>query len=228
LGEGSAKMTTMKFILLSIVFTAIAARADLVMQYQSILSGETNIMVTKIHGDKTRVDNSTANEDLPIIKDASNGDMFILWPKKEKFAKYSGAKEKKWIEDRNKQSGNPNAINRKLLDTGKSDQVNGYDTEIYSWSDGDTTVTYWLAKDFPNYQRIKIYLATFDKASFAGMGRDTLFELSKLPGMMVKAQSVNKNFTHTTTLISVKEEPVDASFFEIPKDYKEEDPAINK
>jgi Domain of unknown function (DUF4412) len=211
----------MKFRVSFLVFIIITtAHADPVMQYQSIIANETNIFTTKIHGDKIRID-SDDSSGISFIKDANTGDMTILWNKNKTFIKRSGAKTIKWIKKMNNQSGD---AKRKLLDTGKSEKVGKYNAEIYTWSDtkGDT-VNYWVAKDFPNYQHIKTYLATFDKAYFAGKGYYTPFELSKLPGMVVKTESVSTFFTHTQILISVKEEPVNASAFEIRKDYKQAD-----
>lgn len=216
----------MKFTVgfLIFIFLITAVRADLVIQSQSILWNETNIFTTKIHGDKIR-DDSDDDSGISFITDANTGNMTILWNKSKTFIKRSGAKEMEWIKKMNKQSG---GAKRQLLDTGKSEKVGKYNAEIYTWSDtnGDT-VNYWVAKDFPNYKHVKPYLATFDKANFAGTGKDTPFELSKLPGMVVKSESVSPILTHTRTLISVKEEPVDTSVFEIPKDYKETDPFIN-
>jgi len=202
------------------IFVITAARADLVIQNQSILSNETNIFTTKIHGDKIR-DDSDDDSGISFIKNANTGDMTILWNKKKTFINRPGAKAIEQIKKMNKQSGD---AKRKLLDTGKSEKVDGYDTEIYSLSDNNgMTVTYWVAKDYPNYQRLKTYLAKYDEANFAGIGNNSPIEISKLPGMLVKAQSVTKDFTHTRTLISIKEEPVDESIFEIPKDYREMD-----
>src|ERR1700722_7822533 len=188
-----------------IVFSTVAVRADLVMQYQSILSNETNIFTTKIHGDKIR-DDSDDSSGISFIKDANTGDMTILWNKSKTFIKRSGTIAIEGIKKMNKQSGD---AKRKLLDTGKSEKVGKYNAEIYILSDtnGDT-VNYWVTKDFPNYQHIKPYLATFDKANFAGMGKNTPFELSKLPGMVVKSESVSAILAHTRTLISVKEESI--------------------
>ena len=206
-------------VIAAFFFFFVAARADLVIQNQNVFFDETNLLTTRIHGDKIR-DDSTGDKDWSIIKDAGTGDMFILIPEKKEFLKYSGAKQKEWIKNRNKQS----AAQPKLSDTGKSENVGGYDAEIYSWSDNyGMSVTYWVAKEYPNYQRLKTYLAKYDEANFAGIGNNSPIEISKLPGMLVKAQSVTKDFTHTRTLISVKEEPVDESIFEIPKDYREMD-----
>ena len=66
------------------IFVITAARADLVIQNQSILSNETNIFTTKIHGDKIR-DDSDDDSGISFIKDANTGDMTILWNKNKKY-----------------------------------------------------------------------------------------------------------------------------------------------
>ena len=45
--------------------------------------------------------------------------------------------------------------------------------------------------------------------------------LSALPGMVVRSQVTGGSQTITLALISAKEEPLDASVFGVPRDYKE-------
>lgn len=227
----------MKFIVISltVVFTIITARADLVMQTRVIVATtvgkQTNNVTTKIHGDKIRTD-SNSTRDISIIKDVNTGDMTMLMQQKKIFTKYPGAKEKENLENKKKQSDNINTADiaqPKPLDTGKSEKIAGYDAQIYSWSDTDgMTVTYWVAKDFPNYKQFHSYLTKIDKANSTSRDKDSPPEISTLPGMLVKSQTVTKRLTFTRTLISAKEEPVDASIFEIPKDYKEQALTPNK
>ncbi len=205
------------FFVLTVFSSIVAAHADLVMQHQSIFLGETNTITTKIHGAKIRDDGG--GRDISIIRDASTGDMTMLMHQSKTFTKYSGARAKELIE-----SGGTNAA-PKLVDTGKSENVAGYDAEIYRWSDADGMIlTFWVANDFPNFEHFRADLAKYDRATSAGMGKGTAPELSKLPGMVVKSQMVFQKLTHTRTLISAKEEPVNSSIFEIPKGYKETDP----
>lgn len=217
---------TISFLLLNyVLFTA---HADLVMQNQSVFGDLTNTIITRIHGDKIRDDvNGRGGQESSIFQDVSTGDQVILMHRQKTLIKNSGARAKELIESISKRSGNTNATNAapKLEDTGKSEKVGIYNTEIYSWSDADgMTLTYCVAKDFPEFDKFKTDLAKFDRANFAGTGKDTAPELSKLPGMVVKSQMVWRSLTHIRTLISAKEEPVDPSVFQIPEGYREINP----
>jgi hypothetical protein len=105
--------------------------------------------------------------------------------------------------------------------TGKTQKVGNYDTELYAWSNSrGITGTAWVAKNFPDYLKIKTDLAVLDKA-FEGGGDVMNPAVSTLPGMVVRSQVAGSGQTITIALISVKEEPVDASLFQIPANYKE-------
>jgi hypothetical protein len=214
-------------LLLALISTIVTARADLVIQQQTtITQNKTNqsFIVTKmIRGDKIRKDeNGGLHADTSLILDANTCASFVLFHKQKAVVKDSGVKEKE-LQEKEKQSGNTNSVEGKLakpLDTGKSEKVGAYDTEIYTWSGvNGATATFWVAKDFPNYEKIKVAI---DKLGpYAGLAR--LNEMITLPGMVVKSQIILKydtgTLTNTDTLISVKEEPVDASTFEVPRDY---------
>jgi hypothetical protein len=224
----------MKFIFLSIIFTAIAARADLVMKEQMIHGSLTNFETTIIHGNNIRQDHSGGvTGDTSSIWDADTGDSAFLSHQKKTFKKTSGASGaqlRERLKYNKKQSGNSNtadAMPKKLVDTGKSEKIGGYDANIFTWPlvDGPST-TYWIAKGYPNYEKIKVDLAKLDHVGAQFLGVELLPKYEDLPGMVMKLQIVQlvdktNAWTATTTLISVKEEPVDPSIFEIPKDYKE-------
>ena len=216
-------------LLLALISTIVIARADLVIQQQTtITQNKTNqsfIVTKKIRGDKIRTDTDGGGglrADTSFIFDADTCDSFTLMHKYKAVVKVSGVKEKE-LQEKEKQSGNTNSLEGKFpkpLDTGKSEKVGAYDTEIYTWSGvNGGTATFWVAKDFPNYERIKIAI---DKLGpYADLAR--LNPMITLPGMVVKSQTILQydtgTLTNTDTLISVKEEPVDASTFEVPRDY---------
>ena len=104
--------------------------------------------------------------------------------------------------------------------TGKTQKVGDYDTELYSWSNSrGITGTVWVAKNYPDYARIRADYAMLDKT--AGADTDMTPALSALPGMVVRSQVTGGGQTITLALISAKEGPLDASLFGIPRDYKE-------
>jgi hypothetical protein len=218
-------------LLLALISTIVIARADLVIQQQTtITQNKTNqsfIVTKKIRGVTIRTDTDRGGglrADTSLILDANTCASFMLFHKHKSVIKDSGVKEKE-LQEKEQQSGNTNSVEGKLekpLDTGKSEKVGAYDTEIYTWCGvNGSTATFWVAKDFPNYERIKVAI---DKLGpYAGLAR--LNAMITLPGMAVKSQTILKyetdTLTNTDTLISLKEEPVDASTFEVPGDYTE-------
>lgn len=224
-----------KIIFLILISTIGAAQADLVIQQQTtITQNKTNQSFTetiKIRGDKIRTDaDGGPHADMSWILDAGTYDTFTLFHKHKSVMKESGARKKELQEKKKKQSGNTNAAESTLvkpLDTGKSEKVGAFDTEIYTYSGvNGATGTFWVAKDFPNYEKIKVDMDRLGE--FAGLAR--LNGIITMPGMVVKAQFISKLdagvLTTTGTLISVKEEPVDATIFEVPSDYMDETPPV--
>jgi hypothetical protein len=106
------------------------------------------------------------------------------------------------------------------VDTGKSELVNGQAAEIYTWSGArGLTETLWVDTNFPNFEATRAELSKMDHFNDAGPHRNAQPELSLLPGMVLKSESVLRGHKLTTTLVSLKLEPVDAALFELPKDY---------
>ena len=74
-------------------------------------------------------------------------------------------------------------------------------------------------KTYPDYARIRADFAVLDQNRRSGQRCDP--ELSVLPGMVVRSQVAGGGQTITMALISAREEPMNASLFGIPRDYKE-------
>jgi hypothetical protein len=103
--------------------------------------------------------------------------------------------------------------------TGQTQKVGDYDTQLYSWSNArGITGTAWVARNFPDYERIRNDIAVLDR----NIGDDdTSPMLSTLPGMVVRSQVAGSGQTITLALISAKEGPLDSSLFAVPRGYKE-------
>jgi hypothetical protein len=217
-----------RFLLLAaLISTATRARADLVMHEQADFGNPTNLIsiTIKIHGDKIRQDlDGLQSGNMSLIKDASTGDSIVLMRQEKLFTKPAA---------KTKDAQSPDAALSKPNDTGKADRVGGYDAEIYAWAAdrrlwNDTNgmiETLWVAKDYPDYDRIKADLARLDRANVSFPGKGMQPEISSLPGMVVKSRLIVKMGemvqTVNITLLTAKEEPVDPSNFEVPPDYKE-------
>lgn len=212
---------------LFLLAAAVAARADLVMRQQADFGGPSNLVTItiKIHGDKIRQDLfGLGAGDMSLIKDAKTGDSIALMPRQKVFTKPA-----RQVND----PQNQEAALSKPQDTGNTDVVGGYDTKIYTWAAdrrlwNDTNgmiETLWVAKDFPDFDKIKADLAKLDRANVSFPGRGMQPEVSTLPGMVVKSKllvKMGENVqTVTILLLTAKEEPVDPATFEVPSDYQQ-------
>lgn len=200
-----------------------AARADLVMQENVDSAMMSGIVTTQIKGNQIRKDMPSSPQGaMSTIMDLNSGDQIVLMHQQKMAMKISGATVKQMAENMIKAqpNGGTNAP-PKFTDTGKTEKVGHYDAEIYTWTSPDgAKQTVWVAKNFPNYSKIKAQLDKLNDSPVAQIGRGLTPDDRTLPGMVVKTQMEMNDQKVTTTLVSVKEQPVDASVFQAPKDYQ--------
>jgi len=212
-------------LILSLVFgPLIASRADVTLELKADDGKHVRDLTTRIHGDKMRMDVEHETNAMVIIVDLVTRDSLTLVPDSKTYLKRSGAELLQVIEARRKSAGTNAAVMdapaAPAVNTGKTEKVGGYDTEIYAWSGGrKLNETLWVAKDYPNYKLIQAELAKVDLYNRGGGHRNGQPELSLLPGMVVKSEIATDGQRGTNTLVAAKVEPVDASLFEVPADY---------
>ena len=209
------------FIFLALVCAAAGARADLALQQQITTPNDNNVTMMKVKGSRVRLDWYAGQpRAISIITDLKTGDTITLLHNQKMYVKASGPPAKQTKPAGNGATANPAPQPPVPQATGKTEKVGDYNTEIYTWSNSrGITGTAWVAKNFPDYARIRTDLAVLDKSAADSNSLDP--ELSKLPGMVVKSQAAGSGQTITVTLVSAKEEPVDASLFQTPANYKE-------
>jgi hypothetical protein len=218
-------MTKRILILFGLAFSLTAARADLVLK-QNIESAMINgTVTTQIKGDKVRVDMpATPQGAMSTIMDLSSGDSVTLLHQQKVAMKVPGAEVKQMAEKvkEARASALTNAPPPKFHDTGKTEKVAGYDTEIYTWSSPDgENQTVWVARNYPNYAKIKVQMDKLNDSPVARISKGTAPDVSTLPGMVMKTQMEMNGQKITSTLVSAQEASVDTSIFETPKDYQE-------
>jgi Domain of unknown function (DUF4412) len=213
------------FLLLAVFSIVVAARADLVVQERIESSPENFVRTIKVKGDKIRVDTASDRRgNTSMIKDESTGEITGLIHTNKTAGKMK------------QEPANPAyadiLTSAAPLDTGASEKVGGYDAEIYAWSagtNGTEVEKLWVAKDFPDYDKMKADLTVLDKVNDFGNTKSVQPRVAGLPGMVVKSfktrESHGATQTATVTLISAKVEPLDDSIFEVPADYKPIKPA---
>ena len=202
------------FISLALVCAA-GARADLVTQQQIVTPNYNGVAAIKIKGTKIRTDMYAGQPQAwSTITDLNTGETITLLHSQKMFLKTPGTPMN--------QARSAGTASRAPVPrpTGKTQKVGDYDTELYTWTNSrGITGTVWVAKNYPDYARIRADYAVLDKT--AGADTDMTPALSTLPGMVVRSQVTGGGQTITLALISAKEGPLDASLFGIPRDYKE-------
>jgi hypothetical protein len=218
--------TTMKQIVicLGLTFGIMAARADLVLQ-QNVESAMVNgTITTQIKGDKIRVDMPSSPQGaMSTIMDLGSGDSTTLFHERKAAMMVPGTEIKQMAEKlkQSRASAGTNAAPPKFQDTGKTEKVGNYNTEIYTWSSPDgANQTVWVARDFPDYAKIKVQMNKLNDSPVAQMSKGAAPDVNTLPGMVVKTQMEMNGQKVTSTLVSAKESSVDASIFQTPKDYQ--------
>ena len=207
-----------------------ACRADLTLEQKADDGRHIRSLITMIQGDMMRLDVAHETNAMSVIVNLDSRDSLTLMPETKTYLKRTGAQLKQLAEARRKAAGtnapDPGTPAAPAVSTGKTEKIDGLDTEIYTWSGGHhLNETLWVAKDFPNYQQIQAELAKMDRYNREGAHRSAQPELSRLPGMVMRTEISADGERGTNTLVSVKVEALDASRFELPPDYTAYKPA---
>ena len=214
-------------LLLTFISTLAAGRADLVIEQKMESAFQNGNMIMKVKGDKIRTDMDAGPAGaISSIVDITTGDSLTLMHAQKMAMKTSGAQTKQAIEVMKKQLGaaaDGKVPASKPVATGKTEKVGTYNAEIYTWTNPSGTYTFWVAKDFPNYAKIKDQLDKLNKMAAAGVGQGVGPDYGAMPGMAVKTVIETSGQKVTTTLVSVKEETVDPALFDAPKGYQQMD-----
>ncbi len=201
------------FSLYFILFNLTIAHADLSVEMGLTLPDSTNLwvgVVDRIKGSQCREDEIGMYANMKShVLNLDTGEGFTLTPDK-KIA----------VKTVLNQSARTNAIAVDAIkDTGMTEAVNGYDAEIYTYTSSKGNYTLWIAKDFSNFAKIKQDLVKRDRLHT--MTKSGILHLSTLPGMLLKFGNATTNAGGYNPQFHVfmKEEPIDDSVFDLPKDY---------
>ncbi|HUB86450.1 MAG TPA: DUF4412 domain-containing protein [Verrucomicrobiae bacterium] len=195
------------------------ARADFVLKQQIKSVGQNGVVTLEVKDDQSRLDMPTdLLGDVSVIQDLNTGDKTMMIHQRKIAKLESGAEVRQSAE----QFGySTNGVVPKPVDTGKTGKVGDYDTEIYTWTNNNGVGgTLWVAKNYPDFDKIKIYLKKLEESPAGQMMRGDSPDGNTLPGMVVKSEKVAHGDIITETLISAKEQPVNASDFDVPDDYR--------
>jgi hypothetical protein len=208
----------LSFLAVSLLCAA-AASADWVIETK-IESPQLNSNATmKIKGEKLRMDiESGPVGAMSMMMDTASGDSIQILHAQKMAVKTSAAQTKQAMDAITKQSGAKAGPGPIPTATGQIEKIGDYDCEIYTVNDGKTTTRLWVAKNHPLAAGLKAVEKQMRKGFLAGTngGPDT----SNLPGPALKTEVTTAQGKTTSTILSVKEQPVADGDFEIPQGYQ--------
>jgi hypothetical protein len=198
----------------------VSARADLtiVQKVEGAAAGLGGDITIKIKGDKARID---ATPQISTIIDGQTGEMVTLMKEQKTVVRMSADKMKAAADMINKFTDKkvaPGAATPKP--TGKKATINGYETEEYVCETPMFKAAYWIAPGYPNGGAILKQLQAV-KAEIWNSASATMPDYHVFPGLPIKTVVMMGTTEITTTLISVKMDPLSDEDFSVPKDFQE-------
>lgn len=209
------------------------ARADLTIMQKVDGLGGAGEMTMKIKGDKMRIE---VSPQITTIFDGKTGELTNLMNDQKTVVRISADKMKAAAEMIEKfNSKKESAEKAKLVPTGKKETINGYETEQYAYDGPNFKATYWIALNYPDGAAILQQLQAIkseawnatnttmpDYRDFPGLPIRTHMTMTKQHQGTVSNRAASGSGTEiTTTLISIKQDPLSDAEFTVPKDYQE-------
>jgi hypothetical protein len=204
------------------LLAAISARADVTMEMKMESTHQNAITVTRIKGDKMRTD---LGDQMTSYVDCATGDHVTVNHKTKEVTRLSGAKMRADMEESKKMMARLGgaaaaaAEAPRFFPTGKQEKVGPYTAAVYTRTVQGAVTTIYVSKDFPNYAALKAELSVIGKLP----GQE---EEAKRDGILVKSvtevragdglETEPPIFKSTSTLISIRQEPLDAALFVPP------------
>lgn len=204
-------------ILIALLALLTAARADWTIT-QKVEGGlNSGQMALRIRGDKARLDVSAQ---VSVLTDLTTGDSTTLNHTARVFLNIPASEAAKMRDTALGLKDGAAVTAPVLATTGRKEKIGDYECEVFTWSLGEMKVTDWIAAGYPNFQPVLAALARFQNAGLARAAQPLMPPLESFPGMVIKREMNHRGTVTTTTLLTVKETPLDARLFVVPNDYK--------
>jgi hypothetical protein len=118
-----------------------------------------------------------------------------------------------------------NPADVQLKPTGKKEKINGFDTEEYTTTFNGVEMSLFIAKQYPNYQKIVEALYQVQNGPAMEAFRSISIPPDKYPGLPIRTTQTIIGQKIVMTLLSAQEMDLPDGDFAIPVDYKELNPA---
>jgi uncharacterized protein DUF4412 len=207
-------MKTLALSFAVLVLATTFATADWVLVQKTDADGKESQVITKVKGDQARVD---MGDKMSVILGADG--MTMLMHAQKMMIKRDLATMKAML-DKMKEGLADKQSAAKPVTTGQKEKVGEWDTEIYTWEGKMGKGRFWVAKDFPKHKEISAVSDRLGKLMGGSMSALSP-QAADFDGMVVKSEVTMMGKSVISSLVSAKEEEVDAKEFVPPQDYNE-------
>ena len=181
-------------------------------------------IILKMKGDKIRVD---VLPEISLLMDSATGETITLQHPQKTFLLLDAATSRQLVQkmerlremEAREGASEPPA---KLEATGKRETVAGQETRIYFFQNGAFKMTYWIAQNSPDGDKFLALLAPLQKAGMVQLaGSLALLPPDfHFPGLPLKTEMASPDGRKiTTTILSIKEQPLENLDFTVPSNY---------
>ncbi len=200
------------------VCLVVSARADLTIVQKIEGGGQSGDVTIKIKGDKARIE---ATPKLTTIVDRKTGEVINLMNDQKAVVRISAETMKAAAHMMSQFSGKSATTEKpKLTPTGKKETINGYQTEEYVLETPKFKASYWIAPKYPGGAAILKQLQVLNAQTWKPANKG-MPDYSDFPGLPIKTVVSIGGHEITTTLRTIKQDPLSDSEFAVPKDYRE-------
>jgi|ERR1700686_2211437 len=196
-------------------FLPVAARADLTIVQNVEGGGTVSVITIKLKGDKARMEAAQ----MTTIMDGKTSDVLTLMNAQKKFVRISGDKAKAIAEMASKYSGTT-AEKPKLTATGRKETINGYETEEYVSETPKLKASYWIAPKYPDGAAIIKQLQAATPTLWNDIAKGML-DYHDLPGIALRTKIKMGSKDITSTITSIRQDPLSDAEFSPPADFQE-------
>ena len=195
----------------------LSVRADLVIIQRIENLGQNGDMVIKIKGDKIRTDVSPT---ISTISNLKTGEVTTLMHAQKAFMTMSAASLRQMMKSSLKTSDELPNQEPTLRATGGKLVINSIETDQYESTLGTVKVNYWIAKNFPDGERITALYQQILNSSLGQTIQPMAKQPANLPGVPIRTQmELAPNQKITVTILSIQEQTVNENDLTVPKGY---------
>ena len=202
---------------------ALTAKADYIIKERFEHSGQVQQITLKIKEAKIRLDDG---DSVSAVVDSATGLTTLLIHSNKAFLKISPDQVKEQTKALKEMLGQKldNPADVQLKSTGKQEKINGFDTEEYTTTFNGIQMSIFIAKQYPDYQKIVEALYQAQNGPAMDAFRSMSIPPDKYPGLPVRTTQTIMGQKIVMTIDSAQEMELPETDFAIPGDYKELNP----